>query len=139
MEEKPSHAATHLTPDPVEATEAGTRHEGGRAWKAMRALALDVTPLRASRDFRLLFAGQAVSFFGSMMTFVALPVQMYGLTRSSVAVGLLGVTEFVPIFLMAFVGGALADAVDRRRMVRAIELSTRGGFHVNMLNHFLQV
>ena len=137
MEEKPSHAATHLTPDPVEATEAGTRHEGGRAWKAMRALALDVTPLRESRDFRLLFAGQAVSFFGSMMTFVALPVQMYGLTRSSVAVGLLGVTEFVPIFLMAFVGGALADAVDRRRMVRATEALLAVGTGLLILNSLL--
>jgi len=137
LEEKPSHAATHLTPDPVEATEAGTRHEGGRAWKAMRALALDVTPLRESRDFRLLFAGQAVSFFGSMMTFVALPVQMYGLTRSSVAVGLLGVTEFVPIFLMAFVGGALADAVDRRRMVRATEALLAVGTGLLILNSLL--
>ncbi|PYS82533.1 MAG: MFS transporter [Acidobacteria bacterium] len=103
----------------------------------MRALALDVTPLRESRDFRLLFAGQAVSFFGSMMTFVALPVQMYGLTRSSVAVGLLGVTEFVPIFLMAFVGGALADAVDRRRMVRATEALLAVGTGLLILNSLL--
>jgi MFS family permease len=121
VDEQPTHATTHLTPDPVEASEAGTRHETGFAKRAVRALALDVTPLKISREFRLLFAGQAVSFFGSMMTFVALPVQLYGLTNSSFAVGMLGVTEFVPIFLMAFVGGALADAVDRRRMVRLTE------------------
>ena len=137
MEEKPSHIATHLTPDPVEATEAGTRHEEGSAPKGLRALALDVTPLRASRDLRLLFAGRAVSFFGSMMTFVALPVQMYRLTRSSFAVGMLGVTEFVPIFLMAFVGGALADAVDRRRMVRATEALLAAGTAVLIFNSLL--
>jgi MFS family permease len=56
-----------------------------------------------------------------MMTFVALPVQVYRLTGSELAVGMLGVTEFVPILLMAFVGGALADAIDRRRMVLLTE------------------
>jgi len=120
VEEKPSHAATHLTPDPVEAAEAGARHEGG-AHRGVRSLALDLTPLAGSRDFRLLFAGQAVSFFGSMMTFVAVPWQVYRLTNSSFAVGMLGVAEFAPVFVTAFVGGALADAVDRRRMVRITE------------------
>ncbi len=105
-----------MTPDPVEASASG-----GRARRALRALALDVTPLRESREFRLLFAGQAVSFFGSMMTFVALPWQTYKLTGSVLATGLLGVAEFVPIFVMSFVGGALADAVDRRRMVLLTE------------------
>jgi MFS family permease len=121
VEEKPPHALTHLTPDPVEATETRARHEEGRAGKGARALALDLTPLRESRDFRLLFAGQAVSFFGSMMTFVAVPWQVYRLTNSSFAVGMLGVVEFVPVFVTAFVGGALADAFDRRRMVRITE------------------
>ncbi len=114
-------ATTHLTPDPSEASGAGARRVRGRARRAFGALALDVTPLKGSREFRLLFAGQAVSLFGSMMTFVALPVQMYKLTGSLVATGLLGVVEFVSIFLMAFVGGALADAVDRRRMVLLTE------------------
>ena len=82
---------------------------------------MDFTPLRASRDFRLLYVGQAVTFFGSMMTFVALSWQMYQLTGSSLAVGMLSVAEFVLIFVTAFVGGALADAVDRRLMVRLTE------------------
>ncbi|HYY94533.1 MAG TPA: hypothetical protein VE713_08450, partial [Pyrinomonadaceae bacterium] len=90
MEEKPSHAATHLTPDPLEASQTRARRGERRAVKAARALALDLTPLRESRDFRLLFAGQAVSFFGSMMTMVAVPWQVYQLTRSSLAVGMLG-------------------------------------------------
>ena len=115
MEEPTPQPSTHLTPDPSEAS-------AGRARRAARALALDLTPLRESRDFRLLFAGQFVSSFGTMMTFVALPWQTYRLTGSTLASGLLGVAEFVPILLTAFVGGALADAVDRRRMVRATEV-----------------
>jgi MFS family permease len=114
LEEEPTQPSTHLTPDPSEAS-------AGRAQRTARALALDLTPLRESREFRLLFAGQAVSLFGSMMTFVALPVQTYELTDSMLATGLLGAAEFVAIFLMAFVGGALADAVDRRRMVLLTE------------------
>ncbi len=60
---------------------------------------------------------QAVSFFGSLLTYVALPYQVYRLTGSSLAVGLVGLTELGPLLLTAFVGGALADAVDRRKMV----------------------
>ena len=114
MEEPTQQPSTHLTPDPSEAS-------AGRAEGRAGAFALDLTPLRESREFRLLFAGQAVSFFGSMMTFVALPWQVYHLTGSTLASGLLGVAEFVPVFLMAFVGGALADAIDRRRMVLLTE------------------
>ncbi|MDT5296357.1 MAG: hypothetical protein QOJ76_3237 [Acidobacteriota bacterium] len=137
-EEQPPHAKTHLTPDPLEATEAGARlDERGRARRALRDVALDLTPLRESREFRLMFAGRAVSFFGSMMTFVALPWQMYSLTRSPFAVGMLGVTEFVPIFLMAFVGGALADAVDRRRMMRLTEALLAAGTCVLVFNSLL--
>jgi MFS family permease len=83
---------------------------------------LDITPLKISRDYRYLFFGQLVSFFGSMMTFVVVPIQMYQLTASSLMVGLIGVAEFVPMFVLAFVGGALADAVDRRRMLRLTEI-----------------
>ncbi len=83
---------------------------------------LDITPLKISRDYRLLFFGQLVSFFGSMMTFVVVPVQMFQLTNSSLMVGLIGVAEFVPMFVLAFVGGALADAVDRRLMLRLTEI-----------------
>lgn len=137
MEEKTPHASTHLTPDPNEVTEAGTRHEQSDARGAARALALDLTPLRESREFRLLFTGQAVSFFGSMMTFVALPWQVYRLTGSTLASGLLGVAEFVPIVLMAFVGGALADAVDRRRMVRLTEALLALGTLVLVANSLL--
>ncbi len=92
-----------------------------RARRALRTVAVDLTPLRESRDFRLLFIGQGISFAGTMITYVAVPFQAYALTRSSLVVGLVSVTELLPILVMSFVGGALADAVDRRRMVRLTE------------------
>lgn len=82
----------------------------------------DFSPLRESRDYRLLFIGQLISFFGTMMTFIVVPVQMYQMTESNLQVGLLGVAEFVPMFFLAFIGGSLADAVDRRMMLRLTEV-----------------
>ena len=78
---------------------------------------LDVSPLRQHRDFRLVFIGQLVSAFGSFLTYVALPVQIYDLTRSSAIVGLLGTVQLVPLAITALWGGALADALDRRRLL----------------------
>ena len=78
---------------------------------------VDITPLRRHRDFRLLFIGRFVSFFGSMISGVALPYQVYQLTHNVLVVGVLGIVEFGPILAVAFVGGALADARDRRSMV----------------------
>lgn len=83
---------------------------------------LDLTPLKISRDYRLLFFGQLISFFGSMMTFVVVPKQMYDLTQSNTMVGFIFLAEFVPMFFLAFVGGALADALDKRKMIRLTEI-----------------
>ena len=77
-------------------------------------VAIDLTPLKTSRDYRLLFAGQFVSAFGSAISYVVLPWQMYQLTKSSFAVGMLGVAEVVPMFLMAFVG-------DRKVLLELLE------------------
>jgi MFS family permease len=78
---------------------------------------VDTTPLRRHRDFRLLFIGRFVSFFGSMVSSVAFPFQVYQQTHSVLLVGALGVLEFGAILGFAFLGGALADASDRRAMV----------------------
>ncbi|MDQ3374528.1 MAG: MFS transporter [Acidobacteriota bacterium] len=83
---------------------------------------IDITPLKISRDYRLLFFGQLVSFFGSMMTFIVVPWQMYQLTQSSAMVGYIYLAEFVPMVCLAFVGGALADALDKRKMLRLTEV-----------------
>ncbi len=94
---------------------------------------MDLRPL-LRRDFRLLYAAQAVSFLGTMVTYVALPWQMYTLTRSSLAVGVLGVVELVPLLVTAFVGGALADWMDRRRLVIATEIGLMAGCLALMAN-----
>ena len=83
---------------------------------------MDVGPLRRHRDFRLLFAGHGLSLFGSEITYVAVFFQAYELTGSSLVVGLLAFVELPPILVTAFVGGALADAFDRRRLVQLSEL-----------------
>ncbi len=83
---------------------------------------IDISPLRISRDYRLLFFGQLISAFGTAMTFVVVPVQVYQLTGSTLLVGLLSASEFVLILLMAFVGGAYADFIDKRKMLRLTEI-----------------
>ena len=80
-------------------------------------LFVDTTPLKASRDFRRLWSGQAVSFFGSTITQAALPFQVFHQTHSSFAVGLLGVVQLGPLLLFALVGGAFADSVDKRLLL----------------------
>jgi MFS family permease len=92
-----------------------------RLRRVLRAVAVDAGLLRRRRDYRLLVGGQFVSLAGSELTFVAVPFQTFALTRSSLAVGLLGVAEFVPILVLALVGGAMADAFDRRRLVALAE------------------
>ncbi len=91
--------------------------------RMLRMAAVDLTPLRRHRDFRLLYTSQMVSFFGNMITGVAIPYQAYAITRSPLAVGLFGVVQLVPLLALAFLGGALADALDRRRLVRLTELA----------------
>ena len=95
-----------------------------RVRRALGAVAVDVDLLRRRRELRLLMIGQGVSLMGSAVTLVAIPVQMYDLTGSTVAVGLVGATQFVPILALALLGGALADAFDRRRLMVGAELGS---------------
>jgi MFS family permease len=83
----------------------------------LRAIAMDVGPLRRHPELRKLFVAQTSSGFGSYMTRVTVPYEVYRLTHSTFMVGVLGAVEFVAIVVMALVGGALADAADRRRLV----------------------
>ena len=87
---------------------------------------MDLTPFR-NRDYRFLYAAQAVSLIGTMVTYVALPYQMYRLTGSSFSVGLLGLVELVPLLATAFIGGAMADAVDRRRIAIVTDVALAAG------------
>ncbi|MCU0646451.1 MAG: MFS transporter [Gemmatimonadaceae bacterium] len=88
----------------------------------MRRLLPDLTVLGRAPAYRRILIGQAVSAVGSFVTMVALPYQVYTLTRSSFAVGMLGVAELVPLLGAALLGGAYADAHDRRRLVLASEI-----------------
>ncbi|MBI3647341.1 MAG: MFS transporter [Actinobacteria bacterium] len=82
-----------------------------------RSHLVDLTPLRGSRDFRLLFTSKAISDLGDEIVAVAVPFQVYALTRSTLAVGLLGLCELAPVFVLPIIGGAAADAIERRRLV----------------------
>ena len=81
-----------------------------------RRIAADVTPLRESQDYRRWWFGYSVSFTGTQLSQFAIPLQVYVLTKSSFDVGLVGLVVFVPLVTMGLVGGAIADAVDRRRL-----------------------
>ncbi len=81
---------------------------------------VDITPLRVSRDFRRLWLGQAVSLVGTTMTAAALPFQVFDVTGSSLAVGLLGLAQLGPLLLFSIVGGALADGRDKRTLLLGV-------------------
>jgi MFS family permease len=98
---------------------------------------LDLSPLRESRDYRLLFTGQLVSFFGSMMTFIVVPWQMYQLTGSSAMVGYIYLAEFVPMVILALAGGAMADFLDKRKMLRLTEFGQAAASAALLFNSLL--
>jgi MFS family permease len=79
--------------------------------------ALDITPLRRFPSFRRLWFAQGISFVGTEIAEVALAYQMYQLTGSTLAVGLISLTHLVPLLTLTVIGGAIADAFDRRRVM----------------------
>jgi MFS family permease len=88
-------------------------------------LAVDTRPLR-HRDFRNLWIGQAISTIGGMIGTVAVPYQVYSLTHSTLAVGLLGLAALVPLLVVPLLGGAIADAGDRRAVLLRTEVGMVG-------------
>jgi MFS family permease len=88
----------------------GTRSRLGRVF-------LDLAPLRLDRDYRWLWAGQAVSGIGTQVTRLALPYQLYVLTGSTLAIAALTAVQLVPILIFSLGAGSVADAVDRRRLL----------------------
>ena len=95
---------------------------------------MDVSPLRGSRDFRLLFTAGSVFYLGSMVAYVAVPFAIYDLTGSNLMVGLVGLVELGPLVVFGLYGGALADHVDRRRLLvatGAVQVALMAVFAVN--------
>jgi MFS family permease len=88
----------------------------------LRRMAIDLGPLRRYPAFRRLFIGQTVSTFGSEIAAVAAPFQLFQLTHSTLQVGLLSLCELFPFLTLTIVGGAIADAVDRRRLLFVTEV-----------------
>ncbi len=81
------------------------------------AMVTDVTPIRDHPAFRRIWAGETISALGSQLTVTAIPLQVYAITHSSFAVGLTGLVALIPLVTFGLLGGAVADAVDRRRLV----------------------
>jgi MFS family permease len=84
-------------------------------------LAIDLSPLKKYPDFRNLWTAGLISYLGSMITYVALPLQIKELTGSYLAVGLLGIVEIAPLIIFGLYGGVLADSVDRKKLIWATE------------------
>jgi MFS family permease len=82
---------------------------------------IDIRPLQQNTAFRRLFASQFISGLGTMVSYVAVPWQVYELTRSNGLVGLLGLVQLVPVVVCGLLGGAVADRVDRRRLLMGSE------------------
>lgn len=95
--------------------------EAATGW--LRHHAIDTAPLRIA-PFRRQVLGQGTSFIGSMLTAVAVPVQVYDLSRSSLQVGLVGLVGLVPLVVFGLYGGAIADVIDRRTLLIVSSLGT---------------
>ncbi|WP_224058457.1 MFS transporter [Streptomyces kanamyceticus] len=99
-------------------------------------LAMDLTPLRESRDFRLLYAGFLGALIGTLMTSVAVAVQVYDLTGSPAQIGLVSLARALPLVVGVLIGGVLADRGDRRTLMLVTRLPltlVAAGLMVNAL------
>jgi len=107
-----------------------------------RRLVADTTPLRESHEYRRWWGGYSISFTGTQLTQFAIPVQVYFLTHSSLAVGLVGLIVIGPLITMGLIGGSIADATDRRRLTLITStgllalstlLAVQAALHLNQL------
>src|SRR5919199_2693339 len=101
-----------------------------------RRIAVDLSVLRDSRNLRLLILGEAFSSLGTQAALVAIPYQIFTLTHSAALVGVLGIVELVPIVTCSLLAGAIADRIERRKLMftaqaiicAAATLLAAGGF-----------
>jgi MFS family permease len=101
---------------PVGPVEGGRAVEEPVAVDRRRGWTIDTTPLR-NPSFRRLFWGVAATMLGQQMTLVAVPFQVYELTGSSLLVGVTSIVALVPLIVFGLLGGAIADAMDRRKLM----------------------
>lgn len=96
----------------------------GRRFGTARSIALDVSPLTQSPAYRALWLGQIVSLMGTQMRYVAVAYQVFIITDSTVAVGLIGLVEVVPLIVFSIIGGAVADRVERKGLVAKAQIGS---------------
>lgn len=89
----------------------------------MGRIALDVSPLRDSVPYRALWIGQIVSLLGSQIRYIAVPYQVFRITDSVLAVGMIGLAEVIPLIAFSILGGAWADRTDRRALVARTQIA----------------
>ncbi|MDF2867349.1 MAG: entS, partial [Gammaproteobacteria bacterium] len=95
---------------------------------------LNLSLLKRNRDYGLLYSGQFISFIGTMITGVALPYQVYQLTKSTLMVGLLSLVQLIPLLVTALLGGVFADRYNRRILLIGSELLLAIGCGLLVLN-----
>ncbi|WP_235834034.1 MFS transporter [Actinomadura logoneensis] len=118
---------------------AGKGEADGRdAVPRWRRVAIDTRPL-AHPAYRRLWLGQGVSFVGFQVTSVAVPVQVYNMTHSSLWVGVLGIANLVPLIVFGLWGGAVADHMDRRRLLLMASVVSWASTLVLLLQALLDV
>ncbi|MEV7418416.1 MFS transporter [Streptomyces sp. NPDC089919] len=118
-EQQPERAESSRPPIPEGADDPAPDPAGDPApapAPVKRRILADLTPLRTSADYRRLWIGSTVSWLGQSMTALAVSLQVYDITASSFAVGLVGVFALVPLVVFGLYGGAIADTVDRRKL-----------------------
>jgi MFS family permease len=91
-----------------------------------RAVVVDTTPLKEVPAYRWLYAGHGVAWIARQITVVAVPFQLYQMTGSTIKVGTLGLIQFVATLVVSLAGGAVADAVDRRKLLLVAQFLLSG-------------
>lgn len=81
-----------------------------------RRLMLDLRPLRVSPEYRRMWGGWTVAQVGQSMAAVAVGIQIYAITGSSFAVGMIGLAAFFPLVFFGLYGGSISDTHDRRKV-----------------------
>ncbi|MEV5575645.1 MFS transporter [Spirillospora sp. NPDC052269] len=123
-------------PERAEGASAGAGSGEQPGTSGWRRIAIDTRPL-AHPAYRRLWLGQGVSFVGFQVTSVAVPVQVWGMTHSSLWVGVLGIANLVPLIVFGLWGGAVADHMDRRRLLLMASLVSWTATLVLMLQALL--
>jgi MFS family permease len=116
------------------AEEAHSVTRRARVGRAVRGIAVDITPLRRYRDFRLLWTGELISETGHQMTRVAVLFQVYAITGSAVAVGLTGLVELLFLMVASVAGGSFVDRYDRRKLLLITQLAFAGASGLLLVN-----